>query len=153
MLTDNREKTLRRISIDLAMWQAGQPTPAATGHLLTLFLSCAGSVWLSFTWIPLFPVSCLASVIACVTWRVVCQKCFAGQPVTWPQRMDGHLSAYQPRHAAAWHHLQACVRDKGELTPQDVAQWLRHERATEKPGAGAGYQFLHHLPGKAPEDD
>lgn len=83
----------------------------------------------------------------------MCQKGFAGQPVTWPQRMDCHLSAYQPRHPAAWHHLQASVREKGELTPQDVAQWLRYESAIGKPDAAAGYQFLHHLPGKAPEDD
>jgi hypothetical protein len=145
------DKRLKRISVDLAMWQAGQPTPAATGYLLVLFLSCAGSVWLCFTLVPVFSVACLASVIACVVCRVVSQKIFAGQPVTWPQRMDCHLSAYQPRHPAAWHHLQACVRENGELTAQDVAQWLRVEKACGKPAAG--YQFLHHLPGNAPEDD
>jgi len=153
MPTDNRDKRLKRIRVDLAMWQSGQPTPAASAHLLALFLSCAGSVWLCFTLIPHFPLACLVSVIVCLVWRVVCQKCFAGQPETWPQRMDGHLSTYQPRHPAAWHHLQACVREKGELTSHDVAQWLRVESTVGKPDAAAGYQFLHHLSGKAPEDD
>lgn len=153
MSTDNRDKRLKRISVDLAMWQSGQPTPAASAHLLVFLLSCAGAVWLCFTLIPVFSVACLVSVIVCLACRVMSQKLFAGQPVTWPQRMDCHLSTYQPRDPAAWHYLQACVREKGELTSQDVAQWLRVESAVGKPDAAAGYQFLHHLSGNAPEDD
>lgn len=37
MPTDNRDKRLKRIRVDLAMWQSGQPTPAASAHLLAFF--------------------------------------------------------------------------------------------------------------------
>lgn len=145
-------KQLRKIGMDIQLWEHGRLTPRRAAFyviVLVLLFAVMIPVTLLFyltAWALIAGFFICAGLIA-----HFCRNLLPGwADDDWPAATDRKLALYQPCNLTAWQHFQEAVKSKGSIEKDDLRNWYDDEcrvvfRHADKPLP----HFLENTPARA----